>query len=481
MNISPGKLGSACAPGLCSTESDCPIDDALGVVSLHDPAEDARQISAMFRAIKRATVELAEAESRLDDVSAPYVSASRAAVERLKTAPMHPGGVVTPPAPMHEPLLTSAPLCEFSLDWFAFTIRQDQVSDLSHQVEAILEPLFVAGSSWTSRRGGLSGYTRSESRCDAIRAFSPESPRMGIHYSFSGSAIRNLQTDDLPGLVFRLRRLGLHVSRLDLAFDDRTGLIDLPRVFDMIHGSHDDFRLRSRFRSTPDQNGRPTSIGRVIRQFGQDPETLIASWADNCTIYFGKADGPAQVRMYNKKAEQALSDKDCEHWVRVELQLRDDRPDLFLDTFLDGSDQRPEAFRLHALSVLRSYVCFVVPSETDKTTGRWPLTDWWKQFTENASPVSLGSRRQKSTIESQAKWLAHSAAPSIYRVEQALGPQFLSTLRRLGEQRVDDADLASALEDLPSCYFDPETGRPRWTEIFSRLSINNTEVERSAP
>lgn len=469
MTILPGKLGGACAPGLCPTETGCPIDDALGVVHSHDPVDDARQISTMFRALARDRAELAEADSRLSD-AAPYVSATRAALDRL-TAPVYAGGAVTPPAPIHEPRLTS--LCEFSLDWFAFTVRQEKIA-LAPEVESILEPLFLPGSAWVSRRGGAHGYTHSETRAGVLRAWSPQSPGMGIHYSFSGRAVRDLQTDDVPALVFRLRRLGLHVSRLDLAFDDFTGLIDLPRIFDMISGTCDDFRLRSRFSAQPTRDGRPGSIGRVIRQFGQDPQTLVTRWTDDCTIYLGRATGAAQVRIYNKKAEQGLSDEDCPHWVRVELQLREDRPDLFLDTFLEGTEQSPEAFRTHALSVLRSYVCFVVPSETDRNKGRWPLTDWWDSFTASASPISLGRRREKSTIERQAAWLAHSAAPSIYRTSEALGPQFLRSLLVLGQQRTDDAEFAAALASLPDCYYDPETGRFRWAEIFRRIIPDTT-------
>ena len=71
------------------------------------------------------------------------------------------------------------------------------------------------------------------------------------------------------------------------------------------------------------------------------------------------------IRIYDKAAERGLPEG--QHWVRVELQLRDERAEAFCFD--------PAPIGLLFRGVLVNYVRYVDDPGTDSNCWRWPMKD----------------------------------------------------------------------------------------------------------
>lgn len=106
-------------------------------------------------------------------------------------------------------------------------------------------------------------------------------------------------------------------------------------------------------------------------------ETVLSS--KGSTVQIGSPQSKVLIRIYDKAAE-----RHCEpgtHWIRVELQLRDDRALQFTKIPLSVGD----AFS----GVLLNYLRYVLPDDTDTNKWRWPMTDYWVNLLEVLSPISI--------------------------------------------------------------------------------------------
>lgn len=139
---------------------------------------------------------------------------------------------------------------------------------------------------------------------------------------------------------------------MDVAFDDHTGVLDIARIAeDTRNGS---FVSRSDYW-----------------------ETRLSS--KGSTVIIGSPQSKVLIRIYDKAAE-----RHCEggtHWVRVELQLRDDRAAQFIRIPLTIG----EAFS----GVVLNYLRYVIPQEVDTNKWRWPMTDYWIDMLELLTPISV--------------------------------------------------------------------------------------------
>ena len=74
-----------------------------------------------------------------------------------------------------------------------------------------------------------------------------------------------------------------------------------------------------------------------------------------------------------------------EHWIRVELQLRD----TYADTVVKSGLSIPHIFS----SVLKKYLVFLQPQPTDSNKCRWPVAPYWSSLLEDAQTLTLSCHR----------------------------------------------------------------------------------------
>lgn len=144
----------------------------------------------------------------------------------------------------------------------------------------------------------------------------------------------------------------MHITRLDVAFNDHTGALDLKQIRNDV--------LDGNFCSTFD--------------FWEVVES-----SKGLSVYHGSPQSKLRFRIYDKARERGFTDG--RHWIRFEMQLRDERALRFIT--LDGSLQ--SKFQ----SVLAKYLRYTIPNEMDSNKWRWETAEYWDNFIQGAIPQSL--------------------------------------------------------------------------------------------
>lgn len=246
----------------------------------------------------------------------------------------------------------------FLIDWLTFTVKGSTVDQVKALVgmpdHAILwEPL-----------GGCNGYPQSEFY-NGVRIMYGASEQMGICCNMSGTGCRTFETFGLADwmkLFDVLVSLGdnINITRCDLAFDDHTGVLDIDRIHqDTLEGN-----LTMKFRTAKpllevDGNGNRLGLN----------------------IDYGSHKSKIMIRIYDKAQERGLED---EHWIRVELQLRDVNADSAVKYIHSGMPVGTVF-----VGVLRNYLQFRDPVEQDSNKSRWPIAEYWAKFLDDAAPLTL--------------------------------------------------------------------------------------------
>lgn len=154
-----------------------------------------------------------------------------------------------------------------------------------------------------------------------------------------------------------------HITRLDVAFDDHEGLLDLERLEAM---------TRSRSFAARSSKQRIEYI----------MSTVKGEAVDGRVIYFGSKQSEVLIRIYDKAAEKGFTDR---HWVRCELQLRRDRALNFI--------KHPEALGAKLAKVLNNYVRFIVPDGTQTNKWRCETDPMWAAFIGTLEKISIFTKK----------------------------------------------------------------------------------------
>lgn len=225
--------------------------------------------------------------------------------------------------------------------------------------QTFIDLLGMRGANWEPMVKGRNGY-RQGIFFGNISILYDGLPGMGICLDMSGQGCRSFEefgTGDFEGL-FHLARTDerFHLARLDVAFDDHSGILNMNQLF---HDT-DDQEYVSKFRRS------------MLEKEFNDGRPGI-------TIYHGSKKSDILIRIYDKAAERGLPED--KHWVRVEMQLRDDRALAFAMSDLTPGDT--------FLGVLVNYVRYVEPDGEDSNKWRWPMKDYWAELIGAVGRVRL--------------------------------------------------------------------------------------------
>ena len=293
----------------------------------------------------------------------------------------------------------TAAALQAAVDFLEFTLPVEAFHDLIDLLPGGLTPLDRGWRGYTSCALVASGKGRV--------GWAVDRPEMGVHCSLGGQALAVLaglddRWKDVPAVLACLRdQLGGKITRLDLAWDDKTGVLDLDRMETEVRAGNFTSRWKGGY-----------------RRWG---------WGNQAgeTLYFGSRSSDAMLRAYDKRQERiAKEDFDAvdglDHWVRVELQLRRDRAEAAAALFQDVKE-RPRRVFAELAGVLRGYLEFKTPSPTDSNRRRWEPAGWWLDFLGHVEKARLAVEVIVKTIHDVMGWLADAVAPSLALVDAALG------------------------------------------------------------
>lgn len=240
-------------------------------------------------------------------------------------------------------------------DWLTFTTK-----DYDHH--GIIELLGMTEVSWT-QINGFYGY-QDRLYFGGISIHYNGREDMGVCCEMSGQGCRTFEEyTGLPGkwddLFADIASENMHVTRLDVAFDDHTGVLDIDRIVQDVDEGNFVTRLRS---------------CETVRSKKTDSDIVGKS----ATI--GSRKSQILVRIYDKAVERGYTDG--RHWVRVELQMKDQRAKAFLDSDLPLG-------KMFA-GVLLNYLRFVEPCG-DSNKSRWAMAEYWADFLGDVERIRLYS------------------------------------------------------------------------------------------
>ena len=268
----------------------------------------------------------------------------------------------------------------FLIDWLTVVFH-------GRHVDEIQDILGLTGVHWESKTSFINGYPMDTFfsnihirwGADDVRFYkdsidqsgkfhSAESKArsdMGICLDMSGQGCRSFE--EFSGLSWfdlldRIFKLGgrVNVTRLDLAYDDHSGLLNI-------------WRMR---RDVEDRNYISKSKKSLII-WSDDQENDI----QGLTLQIGSKSSPVLIRIYDKAAERGWGKE--RHWIRVELQLREDRAQEALKLLWER-----ESVGIVASGIIRNYCCFVTPT-VDTNRSRWPIAEYWQRVLEGMEKLRV--------------------------------------------------------------------------------------------
>lgn len=187
-------------------------------------------------------------------------------------------------------------------DWVSITSKID-----SPQTLIELLGLNREGVAWESCKG-MHGYLDRVTFGGVNIHFNGRED-MGVWLEMSGQGCRTFETfgnGDYERLFDYVLENpdDLHITRLDVAYDDHEGVLDMEQLKkDTMEDSY-----------ISKWSGGSVRVGHGASKM-------------NDTIEFGSMKSAIFLRIYNKAAERGFLDR---HWLRVELQMRDERALGFL-------------------------------------------------------------------------------------------------------------------------------------------------------
>jgi len=240
----------------------------------------------------------------------------------------------------------------YLFDWISFTTR-------SHNLDELKVILGLEGVHWEDGKGA-NGY-QSRLWYENISLHYNGSLDQGIWCEMSGQGCRAFESyghGDYEGLFYFILNPGynINVTRIDIAFDDHDGLLDLNQLL------------------------KDTNKHNYVSAF---KHYMITTGSKGTTIEHGRKQSHTMIRIYDKAAERGYDDG--RHWVRIELQLRNENAKGFIERYMESKEALSRTF----LGVVYNYLRYVKPSKTDTNKRRAETAKYWDRFIDGAEKIKL--------------------------------------------------------------------------------------------
>lgn len=276
------------------------------------------------------------------------------------------------------------PTIGWQLDWLSYTAPEG-----THLADVLPKPL-----EWDAEQRGMHGYNVLRQHGYAKVLYWGAAAGMGTHVQLSSQAIAQLVAEGIAEgpselLAYVVDR-GFRVSRLDVAIDDRRGLVTRELIDEaLVRGA-----LVTRYRGNRPVGTRKIGSGEY----------------DGWTFYLGAPTSDSQMRIYDKAAEQKRTAEGP--WVRFELQFRDDKARSAAAIWrAEGSAGLAE--------VVAGYIRFVEPNPDDANKSRWRMASWWAALLGTIRTRRVGIPPVVPTLQSTKRWLETQVSPALAMVVEA--------------------------------------------------------------
>lgn len=220
-----------------------------------------------------------------------------------------------------------------------------------------------------------------------------ELPSQALHYYTNG------ELEKVLDFIKCLYALGGKLSRLDVAYDDKIGIVTMKQVETAVRNS--DWVSRAR-------------KFRVMEAGEKDGDDIVLAGK---TVYIGSMMSKINLRIYDKAKERKLEEQ---HWTRFEMMSRDEAANGAANTLIEAYGQGIEKFSATAMGLLRGY-CDFRDSKSDTNITRRVLLTWWSDFVKSAEKLKIVRQKVDRSIEKIVGWIEHQVAPNLAVVKEFYG------------------------------------------------------------
>jgi len=206
------------------------------------------------------------------------------------------------------------------------------------------------------------------------------------------------------------------MKRLDLAINDKAGILDIPKLKEKYKAGE----CISYFRKQKDYSGTEKCGSDLPKNTGE-------------TLYLGSTSSELYMCAYQKNYEQYVKNgtevEDTEIKNRFEIRMKNERAYYAVADLLTYRDAERTAF-----SIINHYVRFV-DREDDKPKSQWKTNDDWSWFVgENREPIRLTTKPEPYTLQKALHWLQRQVAPTIKMVQALDRENHTTILKDMIEQ-----------------------------------------------
>ncbi|HEK8913947.1 TPA: MobT family relaxase [Clostridioides difficile] len=208
------------------------------------------------------------------------------------------------------------------------------------------------------------------------------------------------------------------MKRLDLAINDKAGILDIPELTEKCNKEE----CISVFRSF-----KSYSSGELVKQTEQDKAGM------GHTLYIGSLKSEVYFCVYEKNYEQyaklGIPIEETPIKNRFEIRLKNERAYYAVRDLLTYYDAERTAF-----SIINRYVRFV-DMEADKRREDWKLNDRWAWFIgDGREPLKLTTQPEPYTLSRTLNWIARQVAPTLKMLKQIDTGNNTAYLKSIEEQ-----------------------------------------------
>ena len=247
------------------------------------------------------------------------------------------------------------------IDWLSLTSKL-------HSPEEIISLLGMEGCKWQAMNG-MHGY-QERYWFDSISIHYAGRADMGVWLEMSGQGCRAFETyghgnySVLFDLI--LNEPLINVTRLDVAFDEYEGILDIDRICSDTNKKN--YRSKMEYyQTTQSSNGKSVDIG------SHQSDVMIR-------IYDKLAERLSKLRSESDK--EKIRD-DISHWIRIEIQMRDERAKEFV-RHLSGTE-----IGLAYTGVLRNYLEYGYFRENEDGKRNFCTYAYWEKVLSGAQKLSI--------------------------------------------------------------------------------------------
>ena len=276
--------------------------------------------------------------------------------------------------------------CEVLVDWLTFSVK------IEDPRKVILDYLGMEPDLFQDPGFGLLGYQRILRFGDICVCYEPREndyfKDMGTCVSMSGKGCRTFETMSKLGqspftVLFECLAADedANISRIDIACDDREGYLDMDEIVRKVQQNEINSRMAKR------------SV--VVSYDGQA--------CNGSTVYIGSPSSDFRVRIYDKALEQGQDG----HWIRVEMVIRSNNANGFVDQAVKTGN-----IGTLAAQVINDKFSFIERDDSNIT--RCTVCSWWSAFVDELEAVRLFARSVvQHSVERISSWIEDQVGPSL--------------------------------------------------------------------